>query len=306
MTVEGLSPIKNFRSIALAFLVVAISCSVVFADSPRKAQRIISMSPAITEILFELGVGHRIAGITDFCNYPEATSSIPRIGGLLNPNLESIVALKPDLIIYTKENRKIQEQTENLGIKMLKVDLINIENILKSILVLGNILETTETAQPLHDRLKQGIDLYRSKLDGQRRKSTLIVLGKADDPLRDLYGAGKGTFLDELLTMAGGDNILNNSMAIYPKLSKEFVIAQSPEVIIEAIPRSQFPLEEQLVHKARWQLFSTIRAVKDDNVHFVAYDYILIPGPRLLKIVDALAKAIHPKLFLDSKQPDIH
>ena len=304
MTVEGLNPIKKFRSIALVFLVIAVSCCAVFADTPRKAKRIISMSPAITEILFELGVGQRIAGITDFCNYPEATSSIARVGGLLNPNLESIVALKPDLIIHAQENSRIQEQTDNLGIKMLKVNLTNIENILKSILVLGNALGATETAQQLHGRLRQGVDLYRSRLDGQRRKPTLLVLGKADDPLRDLYGAGKGTFLDELLTMAGGDNILNSSMAIYPKLSKEFVISPSPEVIIEAIPRTQFPLEEQLVHKARWQLFPTIRAVKDNNVHFVAYDYILIPGPRLLKIVDALAKAIHPKLF--SENQDIH
>lgn len=255
------------------------------------------MSPGITELLFEIGVGNRVVGITDFCQYPPDTAGIPRVGGFINPNLERLVSLKPDLVILHNDSAKLQDHARNLGIKTLRLDLMNLENILKSIQILGEELGAQEAAQSLHSRLKQGIEFYQAKVKDQKKKSTLIILADSSDMLRDLFAVGKGTFLDELLTLAGGENILTKSLSNYPKLTKEFIIGRSPEVIIEAIPRPNFSIEEGNSHKKHWGNYSTIQAVKDNSIHFVAYEYILIPGPRLLKIVDAFAKAIHPELF---------
>lgn len=259
------------------------------------------MSPAITEFLFEIGVGSRVVGITDFCIYPPATAGIPRVGGFVNPNLERLVSLKPDLIILNNDSAKLQEHANNLGIKTLKLNMLNLDSILKSILVLGNELGAQESAQALHSRLTQGIEFYQSKVKNKKKKSTLIILADSSDMLKDLFAAGKGTFLDELLTLAGGENILTNTLSNYPKLTKEFIISRSPEIIIEAIPRPDFSSKEGNSHKTHWGNYTTIQAVKDNNIHFIIYDFILIPGPRLLQIVDAFAKAIHPELFLKDK-----
>lgn len=290
----------RFAAAAVLCAAVFIHAGMAFATAP---QRIVSMSPAVTEILFAIGAGPRVVGVTDFCKYPPAVRAVAKVGGLLNPDVETLVALKPDLIIHHQDSLKIREHANNLGIRTLPVNLVDLENILRSILIVGDALEIREAAQRLHDKLQQGVEGYKNKLKDQRRKSVLIILGDSEDPLRDLYAAGKGTFLDELLTLAGGENILDRSLAIYPKVSKEYIISRSPEVIVEAIPRANFPARERSVHKTEWQRFSTIRAVKNDNIHFVAADYILIPGPRLLDIVDAFAKAIHPELFAGENPP---
>lgn len=273
-----------------------------FANPTGKPQRIISMSPAITEFLFEIGVGNRIVGITDFCIYPPAIAGIPRVGGFLNPNLERLVSLKPDLIILNNDSAKLQDHARNLGIKTLKLSMLDLDNILKSVLILGNELGAEESAQALHDNLKHGIEYYQAKVKEKKKKSALIILADSSEMLKDLFAAGKGTFLDELLTLAGGENILTSALSNYPKLTKEFIVSRSPEIIIEAIPRPDFSLKEGNSHKSHWGNYTTIQAVKDNNIHFVIYDFILIPGPRLLQIVDAFAKAIHPELFLKSNK----
>ena len=115
--------------------------------------------------------------------------------------------------------------------------------------------------------------------------------------MRDLYAVGKNTFLGALLALAGGDNILPESPAHYPKISREFIITPSPEVIIIAGPMANLTAEEETVRKRQWARFSTVRAVQSDNIHYIGEDYILLPGPRLLKIIDRFAKSIHPEIF---------
>ncbi|MBI4389363.1 MAG: ABC transporter substrate-binding protein [Nitrospinae bacterium] len=271
----------------------------VFAGPPL---RIVSMSPSITEILFAIDAGPRVVGVTDFCKYPPAVTALQRVGGLLNPSFETIVSLKPDLVIHQHDSLRVQQSLRDLGIQTLPVNLVNLENILKSILIIGEALDGLSPAQQLHDKLEREIDSYKIRLAGRKRKSVLMILGDSQDPLRDLYAVGKGTFLDELLTLAGGENILDRSLAVYPKVSKEFILRRSPEAIVEAIPRSNFSPSERMAHIAEWRRFPAIQAVKNDAIHFLAEDYILIPGPRLLSIVDQLARAIHPELFGDGKK----
>ncbi len=128
-------------------------------------------------------------------------------------------------------------------------------------------------------------------------KSVLLILGDSADPQKDLYAAGSQTFLSQLLELAGGKNVIENPMAEYPKVSKEFIIQKSPEVIIEAGPKSNLSAKEKNARLNQWNLFTSIRAVKNKNIHFIGADYILIPGPRLLKIIERFAKAIHPESF---------
>ncbi len=260
-------------------------------------QRIVSMSPGITEILFALGVGDRVVGVTDFCNYPEATKSIAKIGGLLNPSYETLITLKPDLIVHQPDSHKVDNFVEKLGIRGLPVSMLSLEQIFDTIQTIGAATGSDKKAGELIRQMKDEIQSYRTRLAGISTKSVLLVLGISNHSMRDIYGVGPNTYLDELLTIAGGENLLADSHSSYPKISKEFIIHKSPEVIIEVGPTRILTSEANISRKAGWKKFSTIRAVKNNAIHFVASDYVLIPGPRLINIIADFAKAIHPGVF---------
>lgn len=255
------------------------------------------MSPAITEIIFKIGAGDKVIAVTDFCTFPKETESLPKVGGILNPSYETIIALKPDLIIHHFDSLKIQEFAINLGIDSLPVSLVNLENILSSILSIGEQLELQTTAGEFHRKLKNDIEFYRSRLKNHNNKSVLLLLGDSEDPMRDLYAVGRNSFLGELLALAGGENIIRESLAEYPKISREYIIKTSPEVIIIAGPMANLTSKEKESRLKQWANFSTVRAVKSNNIHYIGEDYILLPGPRLLNIVDRFAKSIHPEIF---------
>ena len=264
--------------------------------SNHQPKRIISTSPSITEILFELGLQDRIVAVTDFCIYPEEACHLPSIGGVLNPDIETIVSLTPDLIILQSDSAKMEKNIKSLGIPTFSIKVRTISDIFESINRLGKELNCQEAAKKLLFLLKDKINTFKQRLAGRLPKKVLLLLGDSSNPARDLYAVGPGTFLNELLVLSGGKNILKNSKAQYPKLSKEFIIEQSPEIIIEAGPKSDLPQKEIDYRVGQWNRFPTIRAVRDKRIYFIGADYILIPGPRLVKILENFVQVIHPDL----------
>jgi iron complex transport system substrate-binding protein len=262
-------------------------------------QRIVSLSPGITEILFAIGAGDRVVGVTDFCNYPEKAKSLPKVGGLLNPSYETLITLKPDLIIHQPNKHKIKNFVEKLDIRNLPISMLSFDEIFSSIKDIGIATHNEVGAEELIQSMREKIDFYRKRLADVSRKSVLLILGISNDTMREIYGVGPKTFLGEMLALAGGNNILTGSQAQYPKVSKEFIIHESPEIIIE-IGKKEILTEESSVKRLQdWQKFSTIRAVKNNNIHIIGADYILIPGPRLVNILPHFIKAIHPEILSD-------
>lgn len=282
---------------ALALFIVPFGIPQALADTPNSPRRVISMSPSITEIVFALQAGDRLVGVTDYCIYPEEAKLLPKVGGMLNPSIETIISMKPDLIISHSDSDRIQKLVNQMGVRSLKVSFDNLESIYSSIRKIGGALEQPEAVDRLLGELREGVRFYQSQVRKLKAKSVLLILGDSENPMRDLYAVGKGAFLDELLTLAGGQNILGDSLALYPKVSREFIISRSPEVIIVAGPKTNLSQEKLTEWKREWRRYATIRAVKDDNIHFVGDDYILIPGPRFLNIVAKFAKVIHPEIF---------
>ena len=283
----------------LFVIIFLASSSLLWANNTKvsSASRIISTSPSITEILFELGLKDRVIAVTNFCKYPKEACQRPSIGGMLNPNMEKVVSLTPDLIIYQSGNQRLRNNAKNVGVQTLEVRMGNLEEIFESIKKLGVALNCQEQANKLTLKLTTGIAFYQERLKDLPQKEVLLLLGDSSDPARDLYAAGPGTFLNELLILSGGKNIIRDSPARYPKLSKEHIIEKSPEIIIEAGPKSNLSQKEIDLKIKEWHRFPTIKAVKNNQIYFIGADYILIPGPRLLKIIEQFSKAIHPKLF---------
>lgn len=294
--------LRRLRVIFCALVWLALLFPVYAVAGPNVPQRIISMSPSITEFLFELGAGDRVVGVTNFCVYPKEACTRPKIGGLLNPSVETWITLQPDLIIHQATSHKLREHARNLNIPTLSVDMENLDSIFDSVLKMGTVLDCEEAARRVVSRLKAGIAHYQKILAGHKKKSVLLLLGGAASADRDLYAVSRAAFLGELLELAGGRNIVRDTTPPYPKINKEYILEQSPEVIIEVGPAPGMSPEEKSQRIEEWQRFPTIRAVAEGNIHFIGADHILIPGPRLLKTLDDFARVLHPELFGNKPQ----
>ena len=264
------------------------------------ANRIISTSPSITETLFALGLGHRVVGVTDFCEFPSEACQLQSIGSMTNPHMEALVTLRPDLVLHLSHSKKVARYTKVLDIPSMALKMDTLGDILSTIKFLGNTFGIKENSEQLLKKLTTGINFYKNKLKDIKPKETLLLLGDSSDPDRDLYATGPRTFLHELLEISGGENILHDSMAEYPRLTKEYVIEKSPEVIIEAGPKSQLTPTQVKERLKGWKRFNSIRAVQAGQVHYIGADYILIPGPRLLNILDQFSQVLHPEIFHNS------
>ncbi len=289
----------NIKRIALFFCASLFIWFDISWAAPQYPQRIISMSPSITETLFALGVGNRVVGVTDFCSYPKEACALPKIGGLLNPSVETWITLKPDLIIYQEDSHKLRINAKNLSIRTLAVSMTRLQNILETIKTFGEVLGCETDAQALIEQLQSGIQRQQVRLRNVPKKTALLILGDGSNPGGALYAVGRSTFLGELLELAGGENILTDPDTNYPKISKEFILRHSPEVIIEAGPDANMSASEKEKKLKQWQRFPTLTAVKNKTIYFVGADYILIPGPRFLNILDHFARVIHPEAFKD-------
>ena len=259
----------------------------------KNGKRVISFSPSITEVLFAIGAGSQVAAVTNFCTYPKEAIKKPKIGGMLNSSAESIISLNPDLLIFQPGKSNVKQLAKNLNIEYIEVSFQDLNAIYQSIQNIGNVVGKTKEARSLIADIKSKRRSYQERLKTMKPKSTLLILGDSQDPLRDLYAVGKETFLDELLTLSGGENVLDKTLSQYPKVSREFIISRSPEVIIIAGPNSEVAKKEISSGLNAWRVLGSVRAVQNRRIHIISADYILIPGPRLVKIVDKFYHAIH-------------
>ena len=291
------------RTLVAATVLWAGLLGVAAFGSPSSPQRIISMSPSITEALFSLGVGQRVVGVTDYCQWPPEACTRTHVGGLLNPNLETWIALRPDLIILQETSERLLKHARNLSIPTLVVEMSRIETIFGAFRTICRRLGCEPAAESLIQTMQGEIQTISNRLRGVRPKKVLLLLGDSSDPARDMYAVGPATFLGELIELAGGTNLLVDPVAQYPRLSKEFVLHAAPEVIIEAGPKANYTPEQAAERRAQWQRFASIPAVQTGQIHFIGSDYILIPGPRLTLTLKAFARAIHPEVFQEVTAP---
>ncbi len=253
--------------------------------------RIVSLAPSITETLFALGLDQEIVGVTTFCNYPPQAKMKPKVGGLTTPSLETLVAMKPDLIIGVKGLHKIElaAELDRLGIPLYISDPSTVKQVLQEIRVIGRLVGKAKAGKQLSQTMKKQIETIEAKVQGQPRPTVLYVLW--DDPLMTV---GPGSFIEELIRISGGKGIVPQGRPAYSQLNMEKVLAEDPEVVIFASEMGDATVEAE---RQRWLRWTTLRAVKERRLYTVDSDLLHRPGPRLVEGLSALAKLIHPELF---------
>jgi iron complex transport system substrate-binding protein len=255
----------------------------------KTPNRIVSLAPAATEMLFAIGVGDKVVGVTTYCDYPTATKNIPKVGGFINPSLESIVKLKPDLIVAMRGNPlSLLERLEKMGYPVFALNPKSISDVLKGMKKLGELTGSKEANRVVRD-LKARLERIRKRVEGipyERRPKVVIELW--DNPL---IVFGKGSIGDEVIERAGGKNIITGKIA-YPQISLETLIEKQPDVIILShMTKVQNPLKE-VKKRANWD---KLKAVREGRVYAIDADIIDRPGPRLIQAVEILHRMLYPK-----------
>jgi len=266
-------------------------------ESEKKPpDRIICGAPSITEIVFALGEGERVVGVSQFSTYPPEASSRADIGGLINPNKERILSLRPELFLTQGKNESLSKFCTEKDIGFISLSIETIADLEHAILFLGKTLDAEEEALQLIEDIRAGILDVRLKVHGLPKKRVFLTLGHTAGDLSGLLTTGKGTFLDELLEIAGGINIFADTHVRYPQISKESLVVRDPEVIIEIFTGQLSAKKKELIRQD-WIRLPTLLAVKSDRIHFLDDDYLLIPGVRISQTALRLAAILHPEAF---------
>lgn len=256
-------------------------------------RRLISLAPNLTEIVFALGAGDRVVGVTRYDDYPNQVLSLPKVGGFLDPSLEVIVALKPDLVVCVPNsgNRKRMETLTRLKVPVLVLPAHRLSDVYAAIETLGAVLGEAERAAALTAGLRARVAAVVARAKGLDKPRVLMVYGH-----NPLVVAGPGSFADELLGLAGAENVLSGDGVRYPSLPLEMVIELAPEVIIDA-SSSATGASVGLAEVDRfWSRLKVVPAVKAGRVHLFDSALWFRPGPRLIQGLEKLQVLLHPSL----------
>jgi iron complex transport system substrate-binding protein len=264
---------------------------------PAQVRRIVSLAPSLTETLFALGIGDRVVGVSDYCNYPEAARTRPRVGAPLNPSLETIVALRPDLVVAAKSanRRETVEELAQLGLATYATDANTVEEILISIEHLAEALGRAEAGHQLTLRLRARLAYLQQQLAGRTPKRVLLVVWH-----EPLISIGKKTFIADALRYAGASHVIETEQD-WPRLSLEEVVRVQPEYLIFAADHAaaMASLLTSLPQRPGWRKLAAVQhhrtLLLDESINH--------PSPRLLDAIEALARRLHPEAFQTDAAP---
>lgn len=276
---------------ATTLLFASFACFVVAFQRP---QRIISLVPALTEMLYAIGAGPQVVAVSSYDEFPPEVKSLPRVGALLDPDTERILALKPDLLITYGSQVDLQAQMKRAGIPTFDYRHAGLAHILVTIKELGAHTGHAAEAGTVVGAIEARLAAVRARVAGKRRPTTLLVFSREPKTLRNMYVSGGRGFLHDMLEIAGGDNVFKQIDQESVQVSTETILARAPEVILELrpedIPDGQ-PMRDEL---ASWSRLASVPAIRNQRVHFVAGRAVTVPGPRVAETVERMAKALHP------------
>jgi len=263
-----------------------------------QAQRIISLAPNITETLFALGAGGQLIAVTDYCDYPSAATSLPKIGRGLNPNLETILALQPDLVILSASQHKLIQQLDLLGIATRSVKSRTIQDIRQAIIIIGQASGRQQESEALLSQFDSQLNMVQQKVSGHPRPRVMISMGHSlgNNTFKQFYIAGQQDFYNDLITLAGGENVYQQSFPKVPSISLEGLFQFNPDIIIDIFPEPDDHTASLTHIRQQWLNLKNINAIKNNHLHLLEADYATIPGPRVTKLLLDFAAMIHPEL----------
>jgi len=261
------------------------------------ARRIVSLVPSVTEMLFAVGAGPQVVGVSSYDDFPPETKALPRVGALLDPDTERIFALRPDLVIVYGSQTELEGQFARAGIRVYAYRHAGVDNVMQTIRDVARLAGRTADGERVVRELGSQLDAIRARVRGRPRPRTLLVIGREAGALRGVYVSGGIGFLHELLEIAGGNDVFGDITRESVQPSNEILIVRAPEVIVELWPGNQPGAETVQRERAVWNLLASVPAVRTNRIHLLYGDYLLAAGPRLGRAADTIARVLHPDVF---------
>jgi iron complex transport system substrate-binding protein len=287
---------RSARPLIAALLVTtAAARAPVPAVQPKptaRPARIVSLVPAVTEMLFALGAGDRVAAVSNFDRFPPEVERLPRVGALLDPDVERILSLEPDLVIVYRSQDALMKQLARASIPVYVYAHAGLPDLMRTIREVGDRIGASREAAQLTGRMEAAIGAVRAAAEGRPRPRTLVVFGREAFTLRGIYASGGVGFVHDMLSAAGGDNVFADVKREAVQASTELIIARKPEVILELRADPIAP-DVEARELRTWTALSSVPAVSAGRVTIIADPRTVIPGPRVAEGMQLLARALH-------------
>jgi iron complex transport system substrate-binding protein len=284
----------------LAALLLVIAAILGTQERPRAQEhpaRIISVVPALTEALFAIGAGDEVVGVGTFDKHPPEVATRPRVGGLLDPDMERIFALRPDLVVFYGSQQDQIAQVTRAGIETFTYAHGGIDDTLSVIRRLGTRVGRASEATRLANAIDTQIATVRARLAGRDRPRVLMVFGRQPGALANVYASGGTGFLHDMLEAASGRNVFEHVSRESIQLSSEAILTAAPDVIVELTYDDRMTEDTQEAEIAVWNRLSSVPAVRNNRVHLLLGNHFVQPGPRMADAAEAIARALHPDAF---------
>lgn len=243
------------------------------------ARRVVSLSPHFTEIAFDIGAGKYLVGVTDFCKFPRETARVPKVGGFLNLNVETVMGMKPDLVLALPFFGPKLDVLRRQGLRVVTMEDSRVSDVLDAYDALGRLFGMEKEAAKAKRRL-QGKLAKIQPMEGPR-PTALFVAGTETGSLSQMTVAGRGTFAHELLEQSGFRNVFGDSRNPYLPVSKESVLARDPDVIFHVLPENASGEDQRERLLALYRGWKGLRAASEGRVFFITKDEWTVPGPTM-------------------------
>ncbi len=276
----------------------ALAVELLAASEPDSPPRVIALAPNAAEIICGLGACDLLVGVSRFCTYPSELERVPKIGGLRDPDLETVLALKPDLVILRGKSGPLRRFCRLHAIPVYDDRVESIDDLYRTIAELGRLVNRTGQASAMIDRIKRELDAITAQVRDLPRPRVLFTL-RSPMALANVITAGDGTFISELIEIAGGRNVFRDSPTLYPSVSLEEIVGRNPEVIVEAMTAEKIDGRKRKRLIRQWRALGPVSAVRKGRVHFVTDGYFTIPSDRMILTARELVTLIHPELSRD-------
>ncbi|HZP48683.1 MAG TPA: helical backbone metal receptor [Vicinamibacterales bacterium] len=261
-------------------------------DTPH---RVVSLIPAVTEMIFAIGDGARLAGVSSYDRYPPDVQAIERVGGLLDPNIEKILSLRPDLVILYATQLELKARLARAGIPFYSYEHRGLADITQTLRAVGARIGSADAANRLASTMESELAAISRAAAGRPRPKTMLVFGREPGSLRGIVASGGIGFLHDMLVVAGGDDVFGDLKRQSVDVTTEMVLARRPEVIIELRYGDRLPAADAQRIAREWDALPAVPAVRDHRVHVLVGDQFVVPGPRVVDATRAFAAVLRAR-----------
>jgi iron complex transport system substrate-binding protein len=277
-------------------LLVLLIATPAWAQTARP-ERIVSLVPAVTEMIYAMGDGARVAAVSTYDHFPADVARLPRVGGLLDPSVERILAIKPDLVIVYATQTELIERLDRAGIPYFNYQHKALADIMTTIRALGARIGSAARADAVAAGMDRSLAEIRAKTTGLPHPTTLLVFERDPASLRNVYASGGYGFLHDMLEIAGGRNVFAEARQQAVQASTEMLITSKPDVIVELLYGDNLKNADSAKELRAWEALPSLPAVRRHRIWALTGDEFVVPGPRVVEATRKLAHTLHPDVF---------